>query len=180
MGPGPPHFVLRIPVKQYLSYFHPCPSTFNNFSHHFAIGDFHFSSKMRIEMQETGEAVHKWQMIRNRVWGPFFFLLKDKSKGELYTCFRCAFKPSCVAFSSALTVKLSGSSLSRIWDSFNNDSSFFLMKDSTWCSVVPLFCKELSNVNYFPEETQNQLEHTLHSSHHCFYNLIIFQLPARS
>lgn len=33
---------------------------------------------------------------------------------EAGTCVRCAFRPSCVAFSRARTVKLSGSSLSRI------------------------------------------------------------------
>lgn len=103
-----------------------------------------------------GEKWKKLENFTNDKWSEtehealFFFLSKDKYKRELSTCFRCAFKPSCVAFSRALTVKLSGSSLSRIWDSFNSDSSFFLMKDSTWCSVVPLFCKELSNENYFP------------------------------
>lgn len=136
----------------YESFLHP-PMHFNllfTISLHFSGGDSHFSSNIRIEMEETGEAFHKWQMIRNKAWGAFFFLLKDKYKREMYTCFRCAFKPSCVAFSSALTVKLSGSSLSRIWDSFNSDSSFFLMKDSTWCSVVPLFCEELNSGNNFP------------------------------
>lgn len=128
---------------------HPCWSNVNHFSHHFAI-DFHFSGIRRIEMEETGEAFHKWRVIRNKVWHAFSFLSKDKYKRDSCTCFRCTFKPSCVAFSSALTVKVSGSSLSRIWDSFNSDSSFFFMKDSTWCSVVPLFCKELSNGNYFP------------------------------
>ena len=129
-------------------HFHPPP--FNYSLHHFAIGDSYFSNNRKAEMEETGDTFHKWQMVGNDRGCAFFFLSKDKDEREQCTSFRCAFKPSCVAFSSALTVKLSGSSLSRIWDSFNRDSSFFLMKDSTWCSVVPLFCKELSNGNDFP------------------------------
>lgn len=57
------------------------------------------------------------------------------------TCLRFTLKLWCVAFSRALTVKLSGSSLSLIWDSFSRDSSFVLMKDSTWCWVAPLLWK---------------------------------------
>lgn len=57
--------VLRVPVKQYLRDFCLCPSTFNNFSHHFAMGDFHFLSNRRREMEETREFYQR-QMIRNR------------------------------------------------------------------------------------------------------------------
>lgn len=35
-------------------------STFNYFSYHFAIGDVHFPSKMRTEIEEVGGAFHKW------------------------------------------------------------------------------------------------------------------------
>lgn len=66
-----------------------------------------------------------------------------KEKNHPPTCFRLTLKPSWVALSSALTVKLSGSSLSLIWDSFSRDSSFVLIKDSTWCSVAPLLWKAL-------------------------------------
>lgn len=57
------------------------------------------------------------------------------------TCFRFTLKLWWVAFSRALTVKLSGSSLSLIWDSFSRDSSLVRMKDSTWCWVAPLLWK---------------------------------------
>lgn len=162
--------VLPVPIEilQYLSHSTPPQSTVNYLSHHFAAWDCHRSRKM---IGKKDICTSDWKQNTKCLC----FSSKATCRRTLCTCFRCAFKPSCVAFSSALTVKLSGSSLSRIWDSFNSDSSFFLMKDSTWCSVVPLFWKELSNANDFPYEMQNQLEHTLQSSQHWFYNFIISQ-----
>lgn len=65
-------------------------------------------------MEETGEAFQKETDDEKQSMRCFLFPVEDKHRRELHTCFRCAFKPSCVAFRSALTVKLSGSSLSRI------------------------------------------------------------------
>lgn len=78
----------------------------------------------------------QWLKLSTAVW--------PTGDSKVLTCFRLTFRPSCVAFSSALTVKLSGSSLSLICDSLSKDSSFFRINDSTWCSVVPLLCKGLT------------------------------------